>query len=195
MKHFFIFLVVIFALFFMAGESMSKRDIPIIEEIKNNVAAYVVTKLITSFLTGLLTFVILKIFGIEMALMFAVLTFFFNFIPNIGSLIAILIPIPIIFLQYGFSFPLFLCVTALLIVQTLIGNVLEPKIQGDSMGLHPVTVLFCLTFWGFIWGVPGMFLSVPITASMKIIFAKFTVTKSFSDLLAGNLDSLKSKTA
>lgn len=190
-----LFLIIVFALFFMAGESVSKRDIPIIEEVKKNVAAYVGTKLITSFLTGFLTYIILKVFSIEMALMFATLTFFFNFIPNIGSLIAILIPIPIIFLQYSLSFQLFFCVGLMLVVQTIIGNILEPKIQGDSMGLHPITVLFCLTFWGFIWGVPGMFLSVPITASLKIIFTKFNTTKPFAELLAGNLDLLKTKRA
>ena len=78
----------------------------------------------------------------------------------------------------------------MLTIQILIGNVLEPKLQGDSMGLHPVAVLFCLTFWGFIWGIPGMFLSVPITASIKIILSKFKVSKPFAEILEGNLKSL-----
>lgn len=185
------FLVVVFALFFMAGETVSKRDIPIIEEIKKSVGTYMGTKLLTSTLTGIITYIILKSFGIEMAFMFAMLTFLLNFIPNFGSVVAVLLPVPIIFLQYSLGLELFLCVGLMLTIQMLIGNVLEPRIQGDSMGLHPVTVLFCLTFWGFIWGVPGMFLSVPITASIKIIFSKFRVTKSFAEILAGDLRSLR----
>lgn len=187
------FLVVIFALFFMTGETVSKRDIPIIEEIKKSVATYMSTKILTSFLTGVVTYIILMSFSIEMAFMFAMLTFLLNFIPNFGSVVAVLLPVPIIYLQYSISIPLFICVGLMLIIQMLIGNVLEPRIQGDSMGLHPVTVLFCLTFWGFIWGVPGMFLSVPITASVKIIFTKFKVTKAFAEILAGDLSSLQFK--
>lgn len=184
------FLVVVFALFFMAGETVSKRDIPIIEEIKKSVGTYMGTKILTSTLTAVVTYIILKVFTIEMAFMFAMLTFLLNFIPNFGSVVAVLLPVPIIFLQYSFGIELFLCLGLMLTVQMVIGNILEPKIQGDSMGLHPVTVLFCLTFWGFIWGVPGMFLSVPITASANIILSKFKATKSFSEILAGNLKSL-----
>ena len=189
------FLVIVFALFLMAGETVSKRDIPIIEEIKKSVGTYMGTKIFTSTLTGLVTYVILFLFNIEMAFMFAALTFLLNFIPNFGSVVAVLLPIPIIFLQYSLSIELFLCLGLMLTFQVIIGNVLEPKLQGDSMGLHPVTVLFCLTFWGFIWGVPGMFLSVPITASSKIVLSKFRATKPFAEILEGNLDALKIKKA
>lgn len=189
------FLVIIFALFLMAGETVSKRDIPIIEEIKKSVGTYMGTKILTSVLTGFVTYIILLLFKVEMAFMFAFITFLLNFIPNFGSAVAVLLPIPIIFLQYSLNIELFLCVGLMLLVQIIIGNVLEPKLQGDSMGLHPVAVLFCLTFWGFIWGVPGMIMSVPITASAKIILSKFEVSKPFAKILEGDLSSLRIKKA
>ena len=123
-----------------------------------------------------------------MAFMFAILTFLLNFIPNIGSIVAVIIPMPIVLLQYGANHQFILALILLSSVQTLIGNIFEPKIMGESMGLHPVTILFFLTFWGSIWGVIGMFLSVPITATLKIIFEKFSFTRPIAQLFAGRID-------
>ena len=120
--------------------------------------------------------------------MFAILTFCLNFIPNIGSIIAVILPIPIILLQFGISFPFIAAIILLVAIQIAIGNILEPKLMGDSMGLHPVTILFFLAFWGYLWGITGMFLSVPITATLKIIFDKFEMTKPVAQLFAGKLE-------
>lgn len=182
------FLVIIFTLFILSGDRSHKKENSIIEEIKKNAGSYIQTKLVTSTLTATLTYVVLISFGVEMSFMFAILTFLLNFIPNIGSMIAVIIPLPIILLQYEIGF-IFLSILVILVtIQTLIGNVLEPKLLGDTMGLHPVTILLFLTFWGFLWGVTGMFLSVPITATLKIIFDKFDFTKPIAKLFSGELD-------
>lgn len=181
------FLVVVFSLFLLTGESQSKRNLPILEEIKINAGKYISTKLLTSGLTAIISFIILKSFSVEMAFMFALLTFMLNFIPNIGSIIAVALPLPIVFIQYGIGAPFIAVLILCLATQLIIGNILEPKLMGESMGLHPVTILFFLTFWGFIWGIPGMFLSVPITATLKIIFSKFSITKPISKLFSGDL--------
>ena len=189
------FLVVVFALFLMAGESVEKKDYPIFQEIKFHIGNYMGLKLLTSAATGILTYIVLKVFNIEMAFMFATLTFLLNFIPNFGSVVAGLLPAPIIFLQYSFGIETFACLGLMLVIHIIIGNVIEPRIQGDSMGLHPVTVLFGLTFWGTIWGVPGMFMAVPITASSKIILEKFEFTRPFARILEGDLKPLASMKA
>lgn len=184
-----IFLVVIFTLFLLTGETQDTKKLPIIEEIKKNIAGYVGTKILTSFVTGVLTYLTLTIFGVEMAFMFAVLTFLLNFIPNVGSIVAVLLPMPIVFLEFGFGFSLVATLVILFAIQMTIGNVLEPKFMGNKVGLHPVAILLFLAFWGFIWGIPGMFMSVPITATLKIAFTKFELTKPVADLLSGDLSA------
>ena len=184
------FLVIIFTLFLITGESMhdassTSSKLKVFEEIKNSAGKYVQTKLLTSGATSIFTYIVLLSFQVEMAFMFAILTFLLNFIPNIGSLIAVILPLPIILLQFGIGFQMILLVLLLVAIQVIIGNILEPKLMGESMGLHPVTILLSLTVWGFLWGIIGMFLSVPITATLKIIFSKFELTKPISNLFSG----------
>jgi len=119
--------------------------------------------------------------------MFAVITFFLNFIPNIGSLIAILLPAPVAILQFGLGFKFAMLMIILGGIQFAIGNVLDPKLMGENLGLHPVVVLLALLFWGFIWGVPGMFLSVPMTAIIKLILSRYPATKPVAGWLEGNI--------
>ena len=183
-------LIIIFTLFLLTGESVSSREIKIIEEIKNSIAKYVSSKLLLSLATGALSYIVFLIAGVDLAIMFAILTILLNFIPNIGSVIAVILPMPVLLLQFGFGWQTLMVVISTTIFQVVIGNILEPKLMGESMDLHPVTILLFLTFWGFIWGIPGMFLSVPITATLKIIFGKLELTKPIAEILAGRFSSL-----
>ena len=115
-----------------------------------------------------------------MAFVFALLTIMLNFIPTVGSLFAVALPIPILFLQYQLTWPFWVVISICMAVQFFIGNIVESKMLGDSMDLHPITVLICLIFWGLIWGIAGMFLAVPITAILKIVFSRIPSTHSFS---------------
>ena len=180
-------LVVIFTLFLITGESVHEGKNQTVEKIKNSIARYVSTKLLVSLATGGLSYTVFLIFDTELASMFAVLTVLLNFIPNIGSIVAVLLPVPVILLQYFFGWQTFVILALLTSFQVLIGNVLEPKIMGKSMGLHPVAILLSLTFWGFIWGIPGMFLSVPIMATFKIIAESFAFTSPMAAWLEGKI--------
>ena len=121
-----------------------------------------------------------------MALLFAVLTFFLNFIPSVGSIIAVLIPLPVIFLQFGYSWEFLALISAAAFIQFVIGNIVDPKLMGDRLGLHPVIILLSLLFWGFIWGVPGMFLSAPITSIIKLLCSRSKITKPLVPIFEGN---------
>ena len=125
--------------------------------------------------------------GIELAFIFGTLTFILNFIPVFGSVIAVLIPIPVAFLQ--FQDPTFFVLIILLpaIVHIIIGNIIEPKIFGETFGLHPITVILSLIFWGMIWGIIGVLLAAPLTAIIKISFEKFETTKPISLFLEGKI--------
>lgn len=192
-----IILIIIFTLFLILGKktpielesqpkSKSKRKI-LNDEVQNRITRYINTKFFTSSLTGLLVTVILSLLNVQLAFLFGIMTFFLNFIPSIGSIIAIIMPIPVIFLQYGFGW-MFACAIIIPgIIQFTIGNIVEPKLMGEKLGLHPVVVLLSLLFWGYVWGVPGMFLSVPITAIIKLLLDQSKSTKVFADILEGDL--------
>ena len=174
-----IVLVLVFLLFIAIGEKSETARQIIDDEVESKITRYIATKFFTSFLTGLITFIILAIFKVEVALLLATITFFLNFIPNIGSIIAILAATPIIFLQFSFSFSFILILSILSATQFIIGNILDPKLLGENLGLHPVVILLSLLFWGYIWGVAGMFIAVPMSAILKILVNRSQITQIF----------------
>ena len=103
------------------------------------------------------------------------------------EMIAVLLPIPVLFLQYGLGSRFFVFFGLLAATEFIIGNLLEPRFLGEGMDLHPVTVVASLIFWTLVWGVPGAFLSVPITASVKIVLSKIKHTRLVAEILAGRL--------
>lgn len=181
-------LILLFMIFFLLG---SKKTPPItnetIKEMLSNVSVYLSVKLITSLSTGIIIAIILLAFKVKLALLFALFAFLLNFIPSVGSIIGVLLPVPVLFLQFGFSGHLFLIVGLLTATEFIIGNLVEPRFLGDGMDLHPAVVIASLIFWSLVWGVPGAFLSVPITASVKIILGKIKHTRPVAELLAGRL--------
>lgn len=185
-------LILIFFLFLIAGEQEAEQQSQLVLDIQQQVSQYIVVKFFVSILTALLVFAVLALFGIDLAFMFAVLVFFLNFIPSIGSIIGTVLPLPVVALQVGFGWEFLVILLLMGSVQVYIGNFLEPKMLGESMDLHPVAVLLMLMFWGLVWGVAGMFLAVPITAIVKIILSRIEGTRPAAELLAGRL-SLKSK--
>lgn len=178
-------LIFIFVIFLITGEGQKKSANEFFIEIQSKVSQYIVTKGLVSCFTGVLVGILLLICGLELTFMFVVLTVLLNFIPSIGSIIATLLPLPVVLLQFGFTWPFYVILIGSSLIQFTIGNIVEPKFLGDSMDLHPVTVLMSLMFWALVWGLPGMFLGVPITAVFKIILSRIETTRGFSELLAG----------
>jgi len=180
------FLVVIMTLFLLLGRK-SKNTSEEWNQIIESVKKYIFTKFITSAATGILTGIIYWLLGLELALIFGTMTFLLNFIPVLGSVIAVLIPLPVALLQ--FNDPTFIIYVLVLpsIVHIIIGNILEPKLFGETFGLHPITIILSLIFWGMIWGMIGVLLAAPITAIVKISFEKFETTLPFARLLEGKI--------
>lgn len=184
-------LIIIFSLFLIVGNRPTHEN-QFVLQIHYRISKYISTKFFTSFLTGFLTWLILALLRVDLAFMFGVLAFIFNFIPNFGSLIAVLLPLPIVLLKYSVGWKFYLALSLLGATQFIIGNILETKMMGKSMNLHPITILIFLMFWGMVWGIPGMFLAVPMTAILKIVLEHFDATRTFADLLEGKVpDVLK----
>ena len=185
-------LVLIFMIFMVAGKGTYKATVGSLWwEVETRIKRYVLTMMFTSGITGLLVGLILTILGVNFAWMFGFLAFMLNFIPNIGSVIATLLPLPVALIdpQLGIvSKVLVLVIPGT--IQFVIGNILQPKMMGESLDLHPVVILLSLIFFGTIWGIIGMFLAVPITAVLKILLQRFGYTRAIADLIAGKTDML-----
>jgi predicted PurR-regulated permease PerM len=116
-------------------------------------------------------------FQVDFPVLWAFLIFLLNYIPYIGSFVATLLPAVFAMFQYQSAWILLWIFLAIQGVQLIVGNVLEPKVMGRSLNLSPLGVMLALTFWGVIWGVLGMILSVPITSVMVITLSRFESTK------------------
>lgn len=174
-------LVIIFMMFLVSGRAHSGT----LGDVERRIKGYVMTKVVVSGITGTLTWLILTLLGIEMALVFGLLAFLLNFVPSVGSIIATVLPIPIVF---GGDYSTSVQVAAIALpgtVQFLVGNLLEPRMLGESMDLHPVTILLALIFWGMIWGVVGTLLATPVTAVVRILLDKLPETRPLAELMAG----------
>ncbi|MBN1301446.1 MAG: AI-2E family transporter [Melioribacteraceae bacterium] len=142
------------------------------ENIPEKIQNYIVTKLLISLITSISVGVVLWIFDIDFMVVWMVLTFLLNFIPNIGSVLAVIFPTLMALVQlesFGYAL-LFAGITTA--IQNVIGNIVEPKIMGDKLGLNPIVILLSLLLWGYIWGLVGMFLSVPIIVVLKIAISE-----------------------
>jgi len=140
------------------------------EQIEGMVKMYISLKTALSALTGILVAIFLTISGVPLSAVFGLLAFLFNFIPNVGSLMAMVLPVPLIILDDSIT-PVMkvvaFCGPAM--VQLYVGNFLEPSVFGASLNLTALSVLIALVFYAALWGLRGAVLSVPLLGAMKII--------------------------
>ena len=183
------FLVFLMTLFLFMGKDETQDDnkSKMLLDIEKSISNYLLVKFMTSGATAILVGALLAIYKVDLALTFSILVFLLNFIPSVGSIIASIIPVPVLLLQFGFGVEFVVIMIVSLFIQFLVGNIIEPKIMGDNMGLHSVVVLLFLLFWGFVWGIPGMFLAVPITSILKLILMRFERTQFLASLMEGKI--------
>ncbi len=175
-------LVLIFVLFLLLGGKKATEE-P--DEnwvgVELRIKKYIVTKLLISGVTGILVGIVLTILNIDLALAFGLMAFILNFIPSIGSLIATLLPLPVVLISPDVTTATAIMAIAIPgVIQFTIGNVIEPQVMGDSIGLNPITILLSLIFWGIIWGIVGMFLAVPLAVVLKVIMGNIEYTEKLA---------------
>ena len=169
-----------------ANKRQSKKYAYIIESVDKNMKKYLFMKTVISGLTGLFAYAWLRAIGLEFAGAWAFLMFIMNYIPTIGSIIACALPILFAFAT-GASIQLPILTAAGLIgLEILFGNILDPKLTGKTLNLSTLAILLNLVFWGMIWGVVGMFLSVPLLMIIFIITAQFDSTRPIAVILSAN---------
>lgn len=158
-----------------------------------SVHRYLLLKTFICALTGILIYGFLKLMGIDAAEFWAFVAFLLNYIPNIGSLVAAIPAVTLAFITRGWDVAVY---TALgyLAVNTLCGNLLEPRMMGRGVGLSPLIVFVSLLFWGYVLGPVGMFLSVPLTMAIKIALASYEETQWLAILLGPEVSEPKAAT-
>ena len=168
------------------NKRQSKKYAYIIESVDKNMKRYLFMKTVISGLTGLFAYIWMRAIGLEFAGAWAFLMFIMNYIPTIGSIIACSLPI-LFALAVGPSIHLaILTAIGLIGLEILFGNILDPKLTGKTLNLSTLAILINLVFWGMIWGIVGMFFSVPLLMVIFIITAQFDSTRPIAVLLSAN---------
>ena len=153
-------------------------------DINSRIGAYLALKTFLNILLGLTSWIVMAFMGLEFAAFWAVLIALLNYVPYIGSFLGVLFPVTMAIVQFANPndvLAVFLPLTAL---QFLIGNFLDPYVMGNSLNLSPFAILVSLAAWSALWGIPGAFLAVPITAIMAIVFSEFAGTRPLAVLLS-----------
>ncbi|MCL2792292.1 MAG: AI-2E family transporter [Spirochaetaceae bacterium] len=161
-----------------ASPKLKKRVIIGISRITRGVGKYLAVKAFISAITGVLTWIVLSIIGLDFAMLWGLMAFFLNFIPYVGSIIAVLCIILQAVVQFypSFGMVLLVAITMLALQQTL-GNIIDPKLQGDRLNLSITVIIFSLSFWGWLWGPVGAVLAIPITVAIKTICLSISFLK------------------
>jgi AI-2 transport protein TqsA len=190
-------LIFIFLVFMLAGRgkltakvdksfhpARAKTINHVLENIDNQIQKYLIIKTGISLIAGAFTAVLLTAFGVQYAILFGFLTFVLNYIPSIGSIVAVILSALAAAFQLGSFWPALWVFLILAFFESLLGSLIEPKLMGRGLGLSPLVVLFSLIFWGWLWGVPGMILAVPLMAVIKIVCSNVPSLQSVAEIMS-----------
>ena len=194
-------LVVLFLAFMLVDTGALQRKLPLLvpdqdrraqvsaalDAMNAGVQNYMGIKTFVSLLTGVLSYVVMKIVGLDFAETWAVLIFLLNFIPTIGSIIGTVLPAIAALVQFFGIGPVLIVLGGIGAVQFIIGNIIEPTLSSRTLNLSPFAIILSLSFWSAIWGIPGAFLSVPLTVCIAIICSHVPPLRPFAILLAGRV--------
>ncbi|UAB74779.1 AI-2E family transporter [Mesoflavibacter sp. SCSIO 43206] len=155
-------------------------------KIEKDLIKFIKVKFLVSFLTGIGTGLACYFFDVSFPIFWGLFAFIINFVQMVGSFITVILLSIFAFVELEISSVLLFFIISITSVQILFGAILEPIFMGKSFSINIIAVLVMLMFWGFIWGVPGLIMAIPITVFIKIILEQFPRTKIISDLLSGS---------
>lgn len=190
----FVFVIVIW-LFMISGKpefeeklyyALAKKGSSLEDTIKESVRqiqSYMFAQTVINLANAILNTILFLIYGIPFAPLWGLLVFLLNYIPNIGPIIAVIPPIVIVLITQGLTLPAIIFIVIIVVIQFVEGNVVTPKFMGYSMDLSPVFVMLSIFFWGYVWGITGTFLAVPIAAVIKILVSNIPPLKPFALIL------------
>lgn len=154
-------------------------------KIEKDVIKFIIVKFFISLFTGIGIALACFIFGIDFPVLWGLIAFVLNFVQMVGSVVSVVVTSLFALVELDATGTWFFFVLALTAVQVLFGSIIEPVFMGKSFSINVVTILIMLMFWGFLWGVPGLIMAVPITVFLKIIFEQYPRTRVIASLMAG----------
>ncbi len=159
-------------------------------KIEKDINTFLKVKFIVSFLTGIGVSLACVFFGVSFPVFWGLFAFLVNFVQMVGSVVSVVLLAVFGIVELDLSSMLFFFVLTITGVQVLLGGVLEPILMGKSFSINIITILVMLSLWGFLWGIPGLIMSIPITVFLKIILEQFPRTKIIADLFSGGNQKL-----
>ncbi|EAU41293.1 hypothetical protein FP2506_00960 [Fulvimarina pelagi HTCC2506] len=173
-------------------ESKDNRAISeTVTEMADSLRSYLAMTTLASLITGVASFIWAFALGLDLAVIWGILNFLLNFIPVIGNIIGILPPTLYAFVQYGGWVMPLVVFSGFVALQLIISNFVYPMLQSKGVSLPPITIILSLLFWGWIWGIAGGLLAVPLTAMLVIVCARFEATHKFAVFVGGHEDRWK----
>ena len=155
------------------------------DRIIRQVSKYISIKVFVSLVTGILFYVVSLIAGLDFAFLWGVLAVVLNFIPTIGSIVITVLVTVMAIVQFAPAIgPILFVGISAIVIQNLIGNFLDPRLSGNSLNLSPFIILAALSVFGYVWGIVGMFLAVPLLSILQIICANVDDTRSIAMLIS-----------
>ncbi len=161
-------------------------SIKVFMKIEENLLTFIKVKFVLSFFTGLGFTISCYIFGISFPIFWGLFAFTVNFIQMIGSFLSVSLLSLFSIIELDSTGILISFIITIILIQVILGGILEPIFMGKSFSINVIVILIMLMFWGFLWGIPGMILSIPITVFAKIIFEQFKQTRFLSILLSNS---------
>jgi len=156
----------------------------VLKRIDADIHKYLGVKTVISLLTAILSYAVMRFVGLDFAEFWAVLVFILNFIPTFGSIAATIFPTILAAVQFTSLAPFLIVGLGITAIQQLLGSIIEPNLMGETLNISPLVVFGSLILWGYIWGIVGMFLCVPITVIIVIVMSNFESTRWVSILLS-----------
>ncbi len=154
-------------------------------KIEKDIIKFVKVKFVISLFTGIGFTIACLIFDISFPIFWGLFAFIINFVQMVGSVVSVVLLSLFAFIELEPTSTLFFFILIITAVQVVMGGVLEPIFMGKTFSVNIITVLIMLMFWGYLWGVPGLIMAIPITVFVKIIFEQFPKTKVIADLISG----------
>lgn len=162
----------------------------ILFSIRRSVHHYVLVKTAVSVLTALVCYGVMRLFRLDFAELIALLTFLLNFIPTLGTVVATTLPVLVALVQFDALLPVLGLLVSIGFVQFVLGNIVDPMLMGRALQMSPFVIILSLTVWSAIWGVPGMFLAVPLMAMIMIVCSYVDALRPVAILLSRDGDLL-----
>jgi AI-2 transport protein TqsA len=165
------------------ASEQAEQILTVVGNINRTIASYIRLKVVASLYLAIPVTVVLWICGVKFALLWGVLTFMCNFIPYLGSILAVSTPIIFAFLWLEPGWWPIATAAGIVAIHLIMTYLVEPNLVGRGVGLSPLVILIALTFWGQCWGFIGMFLAIPLTVMLKIVLQNVTFTRPLANML------------